>query len=142
MPFVRRGEGRHRALQEKVFSGTAGHEHRYGCASSGNLRHGNPRDPYQRRRGFSTSCGRLRTRKETKRTVEPVDLLTIAAHPDDVELTCAGTLLRMIQQGYSVGILDLTQGEMGTRGTPETRAQEAAAAASVLGARWRERMNL
>jgi len=74
--------------------------------------------------------------------VEPVDILTIAAHPDDVELTCAGTLIRMIQQGYSAGILDLTHGEMGTRGTPELRATEAAAAATVIGARWRERMNL
>jgi bacillithiol biosynthesis deacetylase BshB1 len=74
--------------------------------------------------------------------VEPVDVLTIAAHPDDVELTCAGTLLRMIQQGYTAGILDLTQGEMGTRGTPQTRAKEAEAAATVIGARWREPMNL
>jgi len=74
--------------------------------------------------------------------VEPIDILTIAAHPDDVELTCAGTLLRMVRQGYSVGILDLTQGEMGTRGTPELRAREAEAAAVVIGARWRERMNL
>jgi N-acetylglucosamine malate deacetylase 1 len=74
--------------------------------------------------------------------VEPIDILTIAAHPDDVELTCAGTLLRMVHQGYSVGILDLTQGEMGTRGTPELRAREAEAAAVVIGARWRERMNL
>ena len=81
-------------------------------------------------------------RKEAQGTVEPVDILTIAAHPDDVELTCAGTLLRMIQQGYSAGILDLTQGEMGTRGTPEIRANEAEAAAVVIGARWRERMNL
>lgn len=48
----------------------------------------------------------------------------------------------MIEQGYSAGILDLTQGEMGTRGTPEIRAKEAAAAAAVIGARWRERMNL
>jgi len=74
--------------------------------------------------------------------VQPVDVLTIAAHPDDVELTCAGTLLRMISQGYSVGILDLTQGEMGTRGTPEIRAKEADAAAAVIGAKFRERMNL
>jgi len=74
--------------------------------------------------------------------VEPVDILTIAAHPDDVELTCAGTLLRMIKQGYSAGILDLTRGEMGTRGTPEIRAKEAEAAARVIGARWRERMDL
>ncbi len=74
--------------------------------------------------------------------MEPVDILTIAAHPDDVELTCAGALLRMADRGYSVGILDLTQGEMGTRGTPETRAKEAEAAARVIGARWRESMNL
>lgn len=74
--------------------------------------------------------------------MDQVDILTIAAHPDDVELTCAGTLLRMVDQGYSVGILDLTQGEMGTRGTPEIRAREADAAAAVIGARWRERMNL
>jgi bacillithiol biosynthesis deacetylase BshB1 len=74
--------------------------------------------------------------------VEQVDILTIAAHPDDVELTCSGTLIRMVAQGYSVGILDLTQGEMGTRGTPEIRAAEAEAAANVIGARFRERMNL
>ena len=74
--------------------------------------------------------------------IEQVDVLTIAAHPDDVELTCSGTLLRMVTQGYSVGILDLTQGEMGTRGTPEIRAAEAAAAAKVIGAKFRERMNL
>ncbi len=74
--------------------------------------------------------------------MEQVDILTIAAHPDDVELTCSGTLIRMVAQGYSVGILDLTQGEMGTRGTPEIRAAEAEAAAKVIGARFRERMNL
>lgn len=74
--------------------------------------------------------------------MEPVDILTIAAHPDDVELTCGGTLLKMVDQGYSVGILDLTQGEMGTRGTPELRAEEAEAAANVLGARFRKRLNL
>jgi bacillithiol biosynthesis deacetylase BshB1 len=74
--------------------------------------------------------------------VKQVDILAIAAHPDDVELTCAGTLMRMIHQGYSAGILDLTQGEMGTRGTPEIRAKEAKAAAAVIGAQWRESMNL
>jgi bacillithiol biosynthesis deacetylase BshB1 len=74
--------------------------------------------------------------------VEQVDILTIAAHPDDIELTCSGTLIRMVAQGYSVGILDLTQGEMGTRGTPEIRAQEAEAAREVIGARFRVRMNL
>ncbi len=74
--------------------------------------------------------------------MEPVDILTIAAHPDDVELTCGGTLLKMVSQGYSVGILDLTEGEMGTRGTPEIRAGEGEAARRVLGARFRTGMNL
>jgi N-acetylglucosamine malate deacetylase 1 len=66
-----------------------------------------------------------------------LDLLAIAAHPDDVELTCGGTLLKMAQKGYKTGILDLTQGEMGTRGTKETRAREAAAAAKILKVSWR-----
>jgi len=61
-----------------------------------------------------------------------LDLLAIAAHPDDVELTCGGTLLKMALRGYQTGILDLTAGEMGTRGTPETRAKEAARAAKIL----------
>ena len=66
-----------------------------------------------------------------------LDLLAIAAHPDDVELTCGGTLLKMAQRGYKTGILDLTGGEMGTRGTPEIRAAEAAKAAKLLGVKWR-----
>src|SRR5579864_3288191 len=66
-----------------------------------------------------------------------VDLLAIAAHPDDVELTCGGTLLKMAHLGYKTGVLDLTAGEMGTRGTPETRAKEAAKAAKLLGVAWR-----
>ncbi|MGB7848653.1 MAG: bacillithiol biosynthesis deacetylase BshB1 [Candidatus Acidiferrum sp.] len=66
-----------------------------------------------------------------------LDLLAIAAHPDDVELTCGGTLLKMAQKGYKTGILDLTKGEMGTRGTLETRAKEAAAAAKILKVSWR-----
>ncbi len=66
-----------------------------------------------------------------------LDLLAIAAHPDDVELTCGGTLLKMVQIGYKTGILDLTAGEMGTRGTPETRAKEAAKAAKILRVSWR-----
>jgi LmbE family N-acetylglucosaminyl deacetylase len=66
-----------------------------------------------------------------------VDVLAIAAHPDDVELTCGGTMLKMAQRGYKTGILDLTAGEMGTRGTPETRAEEAAAAAKILRVKWR-----
>jgi len=66
-----------------------------------------------------------------------LDLLAIAAHPDDVELTCGGTLLKMAQRGYKTGILDLTAGEMGTRGTPQTRAKEAAKAAKLLSVKWR-----
>jgi bacillithiol biosynthesis deacetylase BshB1 len=67
----------------------------------------------------------------------PLDILAIAAHPDDVELTCGGTLLKMANCGYKTGILDLTAGEMGTRGTPETRAKEAARAAKILKVSWR-----
>ncbi|HLK06130.1 MAG TPA: bacillithiol biosynthesis deacetylase BshB1 [Candidatus Acidoferrum sp.] len=66
-----------------------------------------------------------------------LDLLAIAAHPDDVELTCGGTLLKMAQAGYKTGILDLTAGEMGTLGTPETRAREAALAAKILKVKYR-----
>lgn len=66
-----------------------------------------------------------------------LDLLAIAAHPDDVELTCGGTLLKMAHSGYKTGILDLTAGEMGTRGTPEIRAREAAKAAKLLRVNWR-----
>lgn len=66
-----------------------------------------------------------------------LDLLAIAAHPDDVELTCGGTMLKMAKLGYKTGILDLTAGEMGTRGTPQIRAREAAKAAKLLRVRWR-----
>jgi bacillithiol biosynthesis deacetylase BshB1 len=66
-----------------------------------------------------------------------LDLLAIAAHPDDVELTCGGTLLKMAQLGYKTGILDLTAGEMGTRGTPEIRAREASKARKLLNVKWR-----
>jgi bacillithiol biosynthesis deacetylase BshB1 len=64
----------------------------------------------------------------------PVDLLAIAAHRDDVELTCGGTLIRAADQGHRTGILDLTQGETGTRGSAELRQAEAERAARVLGA--------
>ncbi len=62
-----------------------------------------------------------------------LDLLAIAAHPDDVELTCGGTLIKAGRAGYRTGIIDLTGGEMGTRGTPALRAQEAAQAALIMG---------
>src|SRR4029077_19647916 len=71
-----------------------------------------------------------------------LDLLAIAAHPDDVELTCGGTLLKAAEQGYKTGILDLTAGEMGTRGTPETRLKEAAKAARILRVSHRENLRL
>jgi bacillithiol biosynthesis deacetylase BshB1 len=63
----------------------------------------------------------------------PVDLLAIAAHPDDVELTCGGTLIKTARTGQRTGILDLTAGETGTRGSREIRAKEAAEAARTLG---------
>ena len=60
--------------------------------------------------------------------VPTVDVLAIAAHPDDVEQTCGGTMIRMAEQGYKTGVLDLTAGDMGSRGTPELRLEESAAA--------------
>jgi bacillithiol biosynthesis deacetylase BshB1 len=62
-----------------------------------------------------------------------VEVLAIAAHRDDVELTCGGTLVRCVEQGYRTGVIDLTEGEMGTRGSATLRAEEAARAADVLG---------
>jgi bacillithiol biosynthesis deacetylase BshB1 len=71
-----------------------------------------------------------------------LDLLAIAPHRDDAELTCGGTLLKAVDAGKRVGIVDLTQGEMGTRGSAELRAAEAAAAAKVLGLVVRENVAL
>ena len=71
-----------------------------------------------------------------------LDILAIAAHRDDVEQTCGGTLLKMAQAGQRTGVLDLTQGEMGTRGTAEDRAREAAAAAKILRVHWREALDI
>jgi bacillithiol biosynthesis deacetylase BshB1 len=70
-----------------------------------------------------------------------VDVLAIAAHPDDVEQTCGGTLLRMAEAGYTTGIIDLTAGDMGTRGSPEVRVAESEAAARVLGVAHRENLH-
>ena len=69
------------------------------------------------------------------------DVLAIAAHRDDVEQTCGGTMLRMAARGLRTAILDLTQGEAGTRGTAEDRAKEAADAAKLLGVSWRQALN-
>jgi N-acetylglucosamine malate deacetylase 1 len=71
-----------------------------------------------------------------------LDILAIAAHRDDVEQTCGGTLLKAAQRGQRTGILDLTQGEMGTRGTAEDRARESSDAAKILGVSWRRALDI
>ncbi len=73
---------------------------------------------------------------------QPLDILAIAAHRDDVEQTCGGTLIKMAERGHRTGILDLTRGEMGTRGTAEDRAREAAEAARLLRVSWREALDI
>ncbi|MEQ1747181.1 MAG: bacillithiol biosynthesis deacetylase BshB1 [Saprospiraceae bacterium] len=70
------------------------------------------------------------------------DILAIGIHPDDVELSAAGTLLRHADLGYSFGLLDLSRGELGTRGSPELRTVEATAAARILGAAFRDQLDL
>ena len=71
-----------------------------------------------------------------------LDILALAAHRDDVEQTCGGSLLKMSERGYRTGILDLTQGEMGTRGTAEDRAREASEAAHILKVSWRAALDI
>ena len=71
-----------------------------------------------------------------------LDILSIAAHRDDVEQTCGGTLLKMAELGHRTGIVDLTQGEMGTRGTSEDREREAADAARILRVSWRGALDI
>src|SRR5688572_14412126 len=71
-----------------------------------------------------------------------LDILVLAAHPDDAELGCGGTIASHVSLGYKVGIVDLTRGELGTRGTPEIRAQEAKDAAAILGVSVRDNLNL
>lgn len=76
------------------------------------------------------------------RSDESLDILAIAAHRDDVEQTCGGTLVKAAERGQRTGILDLTQGEMGTRGTVEDRASEAANAAKILKVQWRRALDI
>ncbi len=71
-----------------------------------------------------------------------LDTLVIMAHPDDAELSCAGTIINQIRSGKKVGIADLTQGEMGTRGTPEIRLEEANDSAKIMGLTVRENLRL
>ena len=71
-----------------------------------------------------------------------LDILVFAAHPDDAEMSCSGTILRAIKEGKKVGLVDLTRGELGTRGTYETRAEESAVATNILGIHARENLEL
>jgi N-acetylglucosamine malate deacetylase 1 len=71
-----------------------------------------------------------------------LDILAFGAHPDDVELHVGGTLAKMAALGYAVGVIDLTRGELGTRGTPRIRAREAGKAAGILGLKVRENLRL
>lgn len=72
----------------------------------------------------------------------PLDILVFAAHPDDAELSCAGTIMKEIASGKKVGIVDLTRGELGTRGTAETRKTESAAASAIMGVVVRENLEM
>jgi len=71
-----------------------------------------------------------------------LDILVLAAHPDDAEISCAGTIAKHISLGYKVGVVDLTRGELGTRGTPAIRDQEAADSSKILGLVIRENLGL
>lgn len=78
--------------------------------------------------------------KETYQT--PLDILVLAAHPDDAELGCAGSIIKWVSEGYKVGVIDFTQGELGTRGSLEIRLKEAEKAQKVLGILYRENLQL
>ncbi|MFT5513372.1 MAG: bacillithiol biosynthesis deacetylase BshB1 [Bacteroidia bacterium] len=75
-------------------------------------------------------------------TVQKLDILAFAAHPDDAELACSGTLIKHVKQGLKVGIVDLTQGDLGTRGTIDIRATEAAESARIIGLAARENLKM
>src|SRR5512139_434997 len=75
-------------------------------------------------------------------TITPLDILAIAAHPDDIEQTCGGTLLRAAEMGYRTGALDLTAGDMGTRGTPELRIEESGRAACLMRLSYRNNLRM
>src|SRR5262249_12196451 len=95
-------------------------------------------------RAGAFSCGAKKVRNiiPSLAAGQSLDILAIAAHRDDVEQTCGGTLLKAARRGQRTGILDLTQGEMGTRGTADDRAREAADAAKILGACWRQALDI
>jgi bacillithiol biosynthesis deacetylase BshB1 len=74
--------------------------------------------------------------------MKPIDILAIGVHPDDVELSCAGTILKHIAEGFTVGLLDLTLGELGTRGNATLRTEEAMASAKLLGVSFRDQLTM
>lgn len=80
--------------------------------------------------------------KRIDKMVGKVDILAIGVHPDDIELSCCGTLLKHIDKGYSVGLCDMTQGELGSRGTPEIRLTEAMSASKKMGASFRTNLEM
>ncbi|MFL6354462.1 MAG: bacillithiol biosynthesis deacetylase BshB1 [Bryobacteraceae bacterium] len=82
----------------------------------------------------------MRDPNEPFENLRALDVLAIAAHPDDVEQTCGGTLLAMAELGYRAGVLDLTAGDMGSRGTPDIRIQESQTAAEHLLLAWRQNL--
>ncbi|MDQ2773583.1 MAG: bacillithiol biosynthesis deacetylase BshB1 [Acidobacteriota bacterium] len=82
----------------------------------------------------------MRDPNEPFENLRPLDVLAIAAHPDDVEQTCGGTLIKMAELGYRSGVLDLTAGDMGSRGTPDLRVQESQDAAQHLLLSWRQNL--
>ncbi len=80
--------------------------------------------------------------ESTESAAPALDVLAIAAHPDDIEQTCGGTLIRMAETGYRTGALDLTAGDMGTRGTPELRIEESQAAGQTMMLSWRSNLRM
>ena len=82
----------------------------------------------------------MRDPNEPFENLRPLDVLAIAAHPDDVEQTCGGTLIRMAEMGYRNGVLDLTAGDMGSRGTPDGRILESQEASHHLSLVWRQNL--
>jgi len=81
-------------------------------------------------------------RTRNRQATSTVDILAFAAHADDIELTCGGTVLEAVARGQRVGLVDLTRGEMGTRGTPQTRLRESREGQKRLGAEFRVRLDL
>ena len=108
----------------------------YGLEQRGAISHIGPR----LRTINKTKSTAMRDPNEAFENLRPLDVLALAAHPDDVEQTCGGTLIRMAEQGYRTGVLDLTAGDMGSRGTPELRIEESQAAAAHLLLAWRQNL--